>query len=221
MSPVKCSGQDLIMKRKKITFNGVSENNIVERVRKIVENDCRSKNNYFGYSAWTHHIAVVVKFSLKLAKKLKADIETVELAALLHDWSGIKNVRFYEEHHVHSARMAGILLSRLGYSKDRIERVKRCIYSHRASQKIKRVSIEEKCLASADAMSHITELPDLMFLAYGVRKLKTKEGAKFVLSKIERSWEKLIPEAKKMVKNDYQQAKKILLRTLNNCSTRN
>lgn len=187
---------------------------IVRQVREIIKADCKKRKNSFGYSAWTHHVDIVVKLSLKLAKKIKADKEIVELAALMHDWAGIKDKKFYKEHHVHSARLAEELLIKLKYPKDRIERVKKCIYSHRASIKIARKSKEEKCLASADAMSHITELVDLLFLAFGVHRFKTNEGAEFVLNKINRSWNKLMPEAKIIVKKDYRLAVAILKKAI-------
>lgn len=190
---------------------------VVSAVAKLVESDCKKKSNYFGYSAWTHHIKIVADLSLKLAKKIKADQEIVELAALLHDYSGIKNAKkFYPEHHIHSARLAENILKKLNYPQNRIERIKHCILTHRASLASKRETKEAKCLASADAMSHVTELADLMFLAYGIRKMKTEEGAKFVLGKIERSWKKLMPEAKAIVRKDYITARQILKSSIKN-----
>lgn len=58
---------------------------INESVEKMVERLCNKNANIYGYDAWGHHIVPVVKFSKMLAKKLGADKEIVELAALLHD----------------------------------------------------------------------------------------------------------------------------------------
>ena len=202
-----------------LTLTGMNSKqlNITSTIAKIVERDSKKKSNYFGYSAWTHHIKVVADLSVKLAKKVKADCEIVELAAYLHDYSAIIDAKkFYPEHHLHSARLAEDILKKLNYPKNRIDLVKHCILTHRGSVVRKRETIEAECLASADAMSHITELADMMYLAYGVHKMKTVEGAKFVLGKMERSWNKLMPEAKAMIRNDYRVARKIL-----KCSIRN
>ena len=41
-----------------------------------------------------------------LAKNFDADVEVVELAALLHDYAGIKNSIYSEEHHIYGAKFA-------------------------------------------------------------------------------------------------------------------
>ena len=67
----------------------------MEQVSDLVERECKKETNYFGYGIWSHHILSVVKYSRLLAKKLNANIQVVELAALLHDYSSIKNKDFY------------------------------------------------------------------------------------------------------------------------------
>jgi len=59
-------------------------------------------------------------------------------------------------------------------------------------------------------MAHITELADMFFLAYGIHKLNSLDGSKWLKEKLERSWNKIIPEGRKMVKNNYKTAIKIL-----------
>ena len=58
---------------------------IIKVIEKEVEEKCKSENNIFGYGIWTHHILSVVKYSKMLAEKIGADVEVVEIAALLHD----------------------------------------------------------------------------------------------------------------------------------------
>lgn len=107
---------------------------MIEEIRKLVEDACKSDKNFFEYGAWTYHIVSVVNYSKILAEKLGADKEVVEIAALLHDYAGILNKDFYPEHHIHGARLAEEILIGYNYPKDKIECVKHCIYAHRGSQ---------------------------------------------------------------------------------------
>jgi len=183
---------------------------IINEVRKIVEEQCKSKENIYGYGAWKHHINIVVKYSKILAKKMGGDIEIVELAALLHDYASVKDYDLYKDHHIHSSNLANKILSELEYPSEKIEQVKKCIYSHRASMNIRRNTIEEICVSSADAMAHIDQIPSLLHLAYVSKGMDIDEGAKWVCEKIERSWEKLCDEAKEIIKDKYCSSKIIL-----------
>ena len=94
-------------------------------------------------------------------------------------------------------------MGKLGYSREKIKHVQECIYSHRGSKKIPRKSIEAKIVASADAMSHFDNLAGLFRIAFAVYDFSTSEARKWVLEKLGRSWQKLIPEARKMFEDRY------------------
>ena len=79
--------------------NGVLECDILERVRAEVERACAAPDNSFGYGIWTHHIVTVVRFGRLLSERLGADPKIVELAALLHDYAGIRDAALVPEHH--------------------------------------------------------------------------------------------------------------------------
>lgn len=79
---------------------------IINEIRKIVENACKKETNYFGYGIWTHHITSVVKWAKTLARKSNADEEIVEIAALLHDYASIVNINNYSGHHTCGAELA-------------------------------------------------------------------------------------------------------------------
>ena len=51
---------------------------------------------------------------------------------------------------------------------------------------------------------------DMMYLVYGIHKLKTKPGAVWLKNKLERSWKKIMPEGRKLIKDDYKIAFKVL-----------
>ena len=115
---------------------------IVKEIKKLVKETCEKKSNYFGGRAWAYHISSVVDNAKILAEKLNADKEVVELAALLHDYSSVLNKEFYSEHHIHSARLAEEILKTYNYPQKKIEMVKHCIFSHRASKNIARETKE-------------------------------------------------------------------------------
>lgn len=183
---------------------------IRDRIRREVKRACFAPANKFTQTAWRFHILPVVEHSLALGKKLGADLEVLELSALLHDYAGIVDFDLYEEHHRHGAEFAQKLLRREKLPTEMIERIKACILNHRGSVKRNRRSLEERILASADAMSHITELADMFHLTYGVRRLQTETGAIWLLKKLERSWAKTMPEGKRLIAAEWEQARKIV-----------
>ena len=186
------------------------ESEIVAITRKLVETACAAPANTFGYGIWTHHLVSVVQFGCDLAALTGADAEIVELAALLHDYAGIKDVALEPEHHFHGAALAQDLLSTLNYPADRTERVAACILTHRASQRLKPQTLEARVVASADAAAHILQVPSLLHLAYVRKSLGIDEGAAWVRAKLGRSYQKLMPEAKVLVGRRYQAALKLL-----------
>lgn len=186
------------------------ENNIIQEIRIIVENACKSNNNKFGEGIWEHHILVVEKYALKLADEYNADKEIVILASLLHDYSGINNIAFYKEHHIHSAIAADMILSKMNYPSNRIERVKDAILSHRNSKNIEPSSPEGICLASADAMAHIKEVPSLLYMVYHEKNMDIEDGSTWVKEKITKSWTKVCKEGRLLIKDDYYSALTVL-----------
>lgn len=83
--------------------------------------------------------------------------------------------------------------------------VQKCILNHRGSVKLGRISIEELCVADADAISHFDSVPSLLYLAYVERKMDIEQGAQFVRKKLERSYNKLSDESKEIYKVKYEQ----------------
>lgn len=184
---------------------------MLEEIRKLVKESCQKKTNIFGYGAWSHHITSVVKYAKLLAKKLKADKEILEIAALLHDYAGIKKKGWYPKHHIHSARLAEEILKKYNYPIARIEKVKQCILTHRASKNITRKSIEAEILAAADYMAHFDNVHSLLYLAFVQHRMKIDRGKRWVLAKLKRDWDRLkLPEAKEIIRDKYEAIRKAL-----------
>jgi len=184
--------------------------NAIQPLETIVREACAKDSNIFGYGIWTHHITQVVKHGKRLAPVFGANPEVVEVAALLHDFAGIKDKALYEDHHIHGPLEAERILRQLGYSDTLIESVKHCIEAHRASVPRERRSPEAECLANADALSHIENVPSLLHLAFVQHRYGIDEGAGWVRKKLERSWSKLHPRVQEMARARFESALQVL-----------
>ena len=56
----------------------------------------------------------------------------------------------------------------------KIEKVKHCIHAHRGSKPIKRETVETDCVASADAMAHLDNIPSLLYFAFVRLKMNVR-----------------------------------------------
>lgn len=166
--------------------------------------------NKFGIGCY-YHIEAVVKNAKELAEKFEADIEVCIIAAWLHDIASITDYSLYEMHHIHGAEIAEEILKKLNYETEKINLVKDCIKNHRGSISNERLTLEERCVADADAISHFDNIPSLLDLAYTKKNMKIDEGKNFVRNKLERSYKKLSEESKKYYFKKYKDAIDLLL----------
>lgn len=174
---------------------------IIEKIKEIVRKEADDWD-------WNYHIQIVVKYAKIMAKRMNADEEVVEIAAWLHDLTRLNGGD--ETHHLTGPVEAEKILKGFGYPQDKIDKVKHCIHAHRGSQSIKRETIEAECVASADAMCHFDTIVPLMYLNMVKLKRDIEETRTWMKAKIERSWKKLIPEAKEIMKKKYDAVKLIL-----------
>jgi len=165
--------------------------NIVDEIKKELLNRVSQNKDELGYDIWEVHIKDVVRIANELAEKYNADREIVELAALLHDVARASLEGPNDEHHIYGAEIAEELLASYEYPKDRIERVKQCVFNHPSGLDLPRNTIEEECIADADALSHFDDIPGMFYLAYTLRGLNESEGRKFVREKLEGDYLKL------------------------------
>lgn len=184
-------------------------NDILEYLQNEIYIRCKKPSNKFGMGCY-YHIEAVVRNGETLAQKYGADKEVVMIAAWLHDIASITDYSLYENHHIYGAEIANDILSELSYDKSKIPLVQACIRNHRGSVCIDKNSVEELCVADADAISHFDSVPSLLYLAYVERKMGIEEGIQFVKQKLERSFGKLSMESKEYYKNKYQQVMEML-----------
>ena len=178
----------------------------LEPIADVVRQACQERSNAFGYGIWTHHIREVARLAVDLAAEFGADAQVVEAAAYLHDYAAVKDVALYHEHHVHSAREAERLLKAHGYPKAKIKRVVDCILEHRASVPSERRTPEARCLATADALAHLEQVPALLYYAYVKAGMTIDDGRDWVREKLARSYGKLEPRWREAVRSRYEAA---------------
>jgi len=186
----------------------MNHSKMILELKELVETACKKKTNYFGYGLWEHHIVHVIRFAKLMARKTGADEEIAEIATILHDYASAKDYKLFEKHHIHGARLAGEILRGYDYPQDKIERVQHAILSHSGGQnrQVKRQTKEAQCVADADAMAHFASIPSLFYLAFFSHKMDINQVTVWLMDKLERSWKKLSPEAKNLIKDKYDAA---------------
>ncbi len=177
-------------------------NKTISDVKKIILELSESRGVKKG------HIINVVKYSLFLAKKLKADREICEIAAWLHDIDKLKGGK--EGHHIRGAKDAEEILTKLKYPKDKIKKVCYCILTHSSDKNYLPKTLEAKIVASADALAHFDDFLEIVYFYYN-RGLTIDETRDRILKKADKSFNKMMPYAKKLAKKRYD-AIKILLK---------
>jgi uncharacterized protein len=175
---------------------------IVEEVKKFVEEECRKPTSKYGLGAFENHFKQMHACAVVLAKEKGADLEIVEIATWLHDIGSIVYGR--ENHHITGAEIAETKLKELNYPADKIERVKKCILKHRGSVGAKAESKEEETIIEADAMSNFDNIAGIFRGAYITEGLNEAAAKKSALDKLERKWQQLGEDAKKIVLPKYE-----------------
>ena len=175
---------------------------MIEDIKKLIIDLCKEDET------WKRHVESVVKNSKLYGEKLGADLEILEVSAWLHDISKIKGVD--DGHHIKGAEEAENILKEKGYPEDKIEAVKHCVLTHSSDENYPPVSLEAKTLASADAMDYFD---DFIYMTYHANLKYGKDidaQKEWLSSKLEKSWKKIMPEIKDMLKEKYEAIKLLL-----------
>lgn len=177
---------------------------ITEKIKEELIKRCKIYDEKYDYDFWNEHIKYVVKNAVELAKKYEADVEIVELGALLHDIAMPSEYGEREQHNIYGAEIAEQLLTELNYPKERIEHVKNCVLNHRGSKDRPRNTIEEQCVADADVIAHFDCIPSLFSLVYKEMDLSISEGKEYVRKKLERDYNKLSSRTREILEDRYR-----------------
>ena len=177
-----------------------SMDNIVEKVKEEMIQISDESMKDTNYDDWNNHIRLVYENAHKLAVERNADVEIVDLAAILHDVARVMHYGPIEEHNIYGAEVAEKILKKYDYPQDRIEFVKKCIYNHIDNPK---ESVEEEIIADADVISHFDNLSMIFWIPMGIKKLNFEDSKKFVKSKLEFDYNKLSQYAKNLLQERY------------------
>lgn len=184
--------------------------NITELIKEELLKRVEESSKVMGYNSWEEHIKYVVKNAKELAIKYDADLEIVELSALLHDIAVVSNVGSREEYHINGTIIAEELLSKYNYPKEKIERVKQCVLNHSGLKEYPRNTLEEEIIADADVIAHFDTLPGLFFVAYKRMNLNIDEASSWVKKKLENDYNKLSPRTREVLQDRYDNIIKVL-----------
>lgn len=182
-------------------------NNIVEKIKKEMIQISDEKMQETSYDDWNSHIKLVYENAHKLAEERNADIEVVDLAAILHDVARVMGYGPIEEHNIYGAEVAEKMLKKYEYPEEKIKHVKKCVYNHIDNQK---ESVEEEIIADADVLAHFDNLTMLYWIAMGKKRLNCDDAKKFVKSKLEFDYNKLSEYGKEKYKDRYEKIMKTL-----------
>jgi uncharacterized protein len=134
----------------------------------------------------------------------------IAIAAWLHDIGSI--IRGRKDHHLTGAKIAEEKLKEFGYPTKKIGIVKKCILNHRGSKNRKQLSIEEKILVDADAMSAFDNMSGIFKAAYVYEDhLDQKQAGFAVRKKLQNKWKQLhFENSKKIIRPKYEAAMLLL-----------
>jgi uncharacterized protein len=178
---------------------------IINRSNKFEEETKGTKDEY---NLYREHVQYVYKYATMIAEEKNADLEIVELSALLHDIAMTDSNLDRTKHNEYGSIIAEELLSKENYPTDRIEKVKQCILNHSSKRKEYRTTIEEQILVDADAMAHFDCIDSLYSLAHNVIGLNDKESLKFVKEKLTKDYNEISDDVKKYVSGKYSKIMK-------------
>lgn len=105
--------------------------NVVDIIRENIIGQSKIYEEKKGYNYYENHIKYVVKNALELAEKFGADLEAVELGALLHDSAAVYEYGPIEEYNVYGEKLADKMLSDESkvLLKDRYENIMKILFN--------------------------------------------------------------------------------------------
>lgn len=124
---------------------------IEEEVKKMhLEADGEPQRKKLLEHFWLHHIIPVMAYSKGMTLKYGGDEDVVQLGALLHDMALIEGDEYHDET---GAKRAYAYLLEKGASEDLAKKVSDIVLKHMCKE-VKPVTLEEKIVATADALAH-------------------------------------------------------------------
>lgn len=130
---------------------------IGDKIKKSIKKEAKSFfKSASGCHDWTH-VERVVKLAIKIGKKEKADLDILEVAALLHDIGRIEEIKSKGKfcHAEEGAKLAKNILKKYNLDEEIVNNILHCIISHRYRNNHIPNTIEAKVLYDADKLDSI------------------------------------------------------------------
>lgn len=188
-------------------MNQINIEKLEEKVKKLHLNPSQKTHSLTNKDVkevwsdfWFFHLKPVIDYSKELAKKYKANLEIIWLSATLHDIARLDDLEPHDE--IGSEKAYNILLKE-GFNKEIAGKVKNTILTHRCRQH-KPQTLEQKILATADAISHFKK-PFYLWFSY-VSAMPFKEQIRGGFTKIEKDYNEKIffEEEREFVRKEYE-----------------
>ena len=119
-------------------------------------------DSYYPKRDWAHgksHIERVLRTAVEIGKREGADLEIIELSAILHDIFANEEKRSNVEgfrHEIEASKEAKNILKNLGFTDRTVDAVCHCIESHRKrTGRVQPQTVEAKCLFDDDKLDCI------------------------------------------------------------------
>ena len=163
-----------------------------------------AENKEFFGLFWKFHIKPVIEYSKQMAEKYNADYEAVWLGAIMHDICRLTEENPYDE--LGSKKAFSVLIEK-GFNENIAKKVSNIILTHRC-KKFPPKTLEQKIVASADAMAHFLSPFYLWLFRYSNKNFEESLGK--YINKIDRDFNEKIffADEKEMIKKEYEVLRK-------------
>jgi uncharacterized protein len=182
---------------------------ISTEARALLLRECASPTNRFGAEFFDEHLVVVVDFASTLARRLGADPFVVEIAAWLHDRAAVLDFASLPTHAHDGATLARSWLAQWELPEPLRERIASCIETHGTPATLERATPEQRCLANADVLSHLTRPAYWFWYLYHGRSMDLAGARAWYRSRLS-LWNVLEPDARELVEAEYATLRRLL-----------
>lgn len=199
----------------KFKMTNITFQKIIQEVRERVISLAKQNGWMWFYNL--HQKEVIESANDLLKFYPKVDRKIVLISCWLHDIAHYyaKNEKeilaVKKNHHIDGAKIAQEILLNYKLSQEEIEKIKNCVLNHRNHQNYAPKTLEEKVVATADALSHFRSIFYLTYFKFHPEH-SLEEMVKTDLEKIKRDWRDLglLPKSRKIAELEYKTLKKML-----------
>lgn len=185
-----------------------------EQIKSLIKDVCSRGTGPFDMVFFDKHICVMAQIADTLAQAYHVDREVVALSAYLHDISAIEDYASVVRHHILGGERAEEILSALMYPAEKINAVRRCIFSHSAPVTKGQGTLEEVCISNADAASQIMMPGYWLHYAFSVKHLGYENGLAWYMEMIDSHFSAMAVEARAIASEAYHAAKVLFSREI-------